>query len=136
LLVSTSKLYLLKKLLIIGGGLLIVMAVITTPRTFAEYNVQKHGQLVGVTLLKLPNCSFGYKNKFLTLDYEEHRYTLRTSCKYIKNFQEGQQIQMLHGFGSNIFLFQNEDLTIEILSTIGLARAGIVIIVIGFKKKY
>ncbi|HWI94255.1 MAG TPA: hypothetical protein VNT20_23440 [Flavisolibacter sp.] len=123
------------KILIVGGLLLVIMAIALLPRKIQEYNTYKSGNLVFVTVLGLPNCEFGYKNKFITIKFERKSYSLRTKCKYTGSLHRDQSIQMLHADGTDIFLFPREDQTLELVSNFAIGIVGIIIILIGALKK-
>lgn len=125
----------MNKALLIGGFVLIIIAAIGFPNDLLNYKIHESKEFVIVKLLKLPNCSNGsYRNKFLTLEYHGSKYILRTSCKYVKNLQIGQQIQMLHKEGTTNFVFENEDVIFELISNLLLVLGGIIIVVIALKK--
>lgn len=123
------------KILIVGGLLLVIMSIVLLPRKLQEYNTYKSGDLVFITVLGLPNCEFGYRNKFIIIQFERKSYSLRTKCKYTRSLHRGQSIQMLHADGTDIFLFPKEDQTLELVSNFAIGIVGIVIILIGTFKK-
>jgi hypothetical protein len=125
----------MKKGLVAGGLILLIITATILPRTITEYNIYKSPQIGVVKVLKLPNCEAGYKNKFMTIRFEEKIYTLRTKCKYTKNLSIDQNIPMLYSKGSDIFLFPQENPTLELGACLLLGVIGITIIVVGLFKK-
>jgi len=124
----------MNKILIIGGLILVAVTVVILPRTIAEYKTFRSAHVAEVKVLKLPNCEVGYKNKFMTVLFEEKSYILRTKCKYTKNLIVGQNLPMFHTQGSNIFLFSNENPVFELCSNLMLGAIGVSIITLGFIK--
>ncbi len=76
---------------------------------------------VTVKVVRLPDCTTGYKNKFIHVSYNGRTYVLRTKCKYVKSLVTGQQITMLHKPDTEIFLFPTENAKSELVMTILLA---------------
>jgi hypothetical protein len=111
----------MKLITIIGLAFLAIILVFVLPRTIEEYNLMKSPETVTVKVTKLPDCSSGYKHKFIHISYNNQTYILRTKCKYVKSLVTGQQITMLHKTGTEIFLFPTENATSELVTTILLA---------------
>ena len=126
----------LNKALFFGGLFLIVIALITIRNAFVKYKIYKSKEVVIVTLLKLPNCENGsYGNKFLTLQYENSKFILRTKCKYVSNFKVGQKIEMYHKEGTKDFIFRNENVLTELIADFLIGFIGLIIIVIAIKNQ-
>lgn len=104
-------------------GLVFLVAILTffLPKSIEEYNVMKAQKTVIVKVTKLPDCSFGYKHKFIHFFYNGRTYIQRTKCKYVKSLIVGQEILMYHKPDTEIFLFPNVDVTLELGATILLA---------------
>lgn len=81
----------------------------------------KSKETVTVKVVKLPDCTSGYKNKFIHISYNDQIFILRTKCKYVNALVTGQQITMLHKPGTEIFLFPAENVTSDLVTTILLA---------------
>lgn len=97
--------------------LLILFSTLILPRTIQEYNLSKSQESVMVTVKLLPNCSSGYRNKFIHISYEGRTYIIRTKCKFVQGLAKGQLIAMLHKPGTDLFLFPNENTTSELVIT-------------------
>lgn len=117
-----------------GSLFLIVLTFILFPETIQKYQLNKTDNFVTVTIVELPDCTIGYKNKFLTINYNGVNHILRTKCKYVRNLQTGTNIKMLHKDDSNIFLFKEEDVTFDLISLIILCLAGILSLIISFRR--
>lgn len=125
----------MNKALLIGGSVLIIIAAIVTPNAIVNYKILESQETAIVRILELPNCNDGsYRNKFLTLEYKGSKTILRTSCRYVHNFNIGQQIEMFHKEGTNNFIFLNEDVYFELISDLLIGFVGIIIIIIAIKK--
>jgi hypothetical protein len=111
----------MKVITILGLTFLAIILVFVLPRKIEEYNLMKSEESVTVKVTNLPNCSFGYKNKFIHISYNDQIYIVRTQCKYVSSLVVGQQIKMLHKADTEIFLFANENATSELMTTILLA---------------
>ena len=108
----------MKVITILGAAFLVVILAFVLPRKIEEYNLMTSQETVTVKVVKLPDCSFGYKHKFIHISYNDQTYVLRTKCKYVKSLVTGQQITMLHKAGTEIFLFPTENSTSELVTTI------------------
>ncbi len=117
----------------IGGFVLIAIAAIIFPNKYLNYQIHDSKQFVTVKLIELPNCNSGYRDKFLKLEYKGVKYILRISCKYVRDYQPGQQIQMLHKEGTSNFLFENEDVIFELIFDFIIASLGIIIVGIAIR---
>lgn len=124
----------MKSFIMVGSCILLIVGAISLFNAFSRYRAYEQGQYVNVMLKTLPNCNYGYKNKFLKLDYNGIEYVLRTACKYTKKYEAGQQIKMLHIPGSNIFLFPEEDVKSDFLSGILILIVAIGCLIYGIKK--
>jgi len=124
----------MNKILLVGGALLLFVSLIILPRSLTEFHIKQSGQLVTVQLLKLPPCNYGYRNKFMTLKFNNANYTIRVKCKYTRNLTEGATTRLLHKPGSDIFVFQQEDTVSELLSDIAIGIIGLLIITIALFK--
>jgi hypothetical protein len=120
----------MRPLLLISAIFLTVLLIFAVPRAIEEYNIHKSNNSVVVTVVRLPNCSSGNRNKFIHISYEGSVHILRTKCKYVSNLTEGQRFEMLHKPGTEIFLFKEEDVTFELISVAVLVLATTVCMVI------
>jgi hypothetical protein len=125
----------MNKILIIGGLVLIIISLVTFPEAFRRLGVQSTGALVTVTIVKLPNCKNWYKNKFVSINFEGSNYILRAKCKYLVNLEAGMNVQMLHKSGSDIFLFEKENVLFNLLSSLAIGLIGLVISVVATLKE-
>jgi hypothetical protein len=108
----------MKAITILGIILLMLFSTFVLPRKIQEYKLTQSQESVSVTVKQLPDCSAGYKNKFIHISYEGKTYILRTKCKYVESLTKGQTLVMLHEPETDIFLFPNEDTTTELVTTI------------------
>lgn len=111
----------MKVITTLGLAFLLLILVFVLPRIIKEYDLMKSQETVTVKVVKLPDCSSGYKNKFIHISYNDKTYILRTKCKYVKSLVTGQEITMLHKTGTEVFLFPTENVTSELVMTIFLA---------------
>jgi len=111
----------MKLITLLGVAFLVAILVFFLPKTIEEYNVRKSQKTVTVKVTELPDCSFGYKHKFIHFSYNGRTYTKRTKCKYVKSLTVGQQIPMYHKPDTEIFLFPSENVISELGATILLA---------------
>ena len=110
----------MKAVTILALILLILFITFVLPRKIQEYKLTQSQESVSVIIRQLPDCSAGYKNKFINISYEGKTHILRTKCKYVESLVKGQMLVMLHKPETDIFLFQGEDVTTELVSTISL----------------
>jgi hypothetical protein len=132
---ATSRKSIMNKALLIGGLVLVVIATITTPNAYLNYEIKESKQIVIVKLVELPNCENGsYKNKFVRFEFKGSEITKRTSCKYVDKFHVGQNIEMFHKNTTNNFVFRNEDVFTNLVSSLLIGLLGIVIAFIAIRK--
>jgi hypothetical protein len=117
---------------------LALLLIFVVPRTVEKYNLHKSDNFVVVTIKKLPDCFSGntkhrYRNKFIHINYKGSTHILRTKCKYVSGLLEGQQLEMLHKQGTEIFVFKEENVTFELISVILLSLAAVVCLVKSLK---
>jgi hypothetical protein len=103
------------------------------PRTIDEYKLSQSGDTVAVTIQRLPDCSSGYKNKFIHINYDNQTYILRSKCKYVQKLSEGQKVLMLHKSGTDIFLFREENIMFELIAVILIAIAVLFCLIFLFR---
>lgn len=120
----------MKVITILGLAFLIAILAFFLPRTIEEYKVMQSQETVTVKVTILPDCSSGYKHKFIHFAYNGKIYILRTKCKYVKSLVVGQQMPMLHKSGTEIFLFPYENVTAELVATVLLAILMTVCVVV------
>ncbi len=128
-------LLLMNRLLIILSLFIICLSIILLLTTLQKYELSRTKNFVLVTIQKLPDCNKGYKNKFLSIDYNGITYTFRTKCKYVQHLQEGQQLSMLHNSGTDIFIFKEQNIKHELIALTILALIGILCLILDFKFK-
>ena len=108
----------MKVITILGVAFLAIILFFVLPRKIREYDLTKTQDTVTVKVVKLPDCTTSYKNKFIHVSYDGRTYILRTKCKYVKSLVVGQQIIMFHEPNTEIFLFPTENAKSELLTTI------------------
>src|SRR5688500_2291297 len=101
--------------------LLALLLLFILPRTIEEYRLHQSNSFVTVTVEQLPDCSSGYKHKFIHINHNGSTHILRTKCKYVKGLSVGQQLEMLHKPGTEIYLFKEEEVMSELVSVVLLA---------------
>ena len=106
---------------------------INASRVLKEYRLSKSEDFVTVTIQKLPDCSVGYRNKFICISYNGTTHILRTKCKYVAGLVKGQQLEMLHEPDTEIFLFKEENVTTELIAFTLLVFILIVCLITGLK---
>ena len=114
----------MNKVLIIGSSILVLISILITPHEILKYTTSQSGNFATVKLIKLPNCDRRYKNKFLSIEFQDSMYTFRTSCKYTKHLIAGQEIEMLHKPGKNVFIFKEENVVLDLVSSIAIGLLG------------
>jgi len=125
------------KISLIIGGLFIIIFICIIPlkRDIQEYNIQKNGELVTVTITYLPNCIGTKVRHFMKFTYSGEKFDKAIGCGLAENYRIGEVIRLKHIEGTDIFLFENETKEGEFISTLLLGILGIVFIVIGLRKK-
>jgi hypothetical protein len=108
----------MKAIAILGLILFILFSTFVLPRKIQEFRLGQSQESVMVTVKQLPDCSVGYRNKFIHIIYEDKTYIIRTKCKYVESLVKGQTIVMFHKPDTDIFLFPNEDTTTELVTTL------------------
>lgn len=96
--------------------LFIIFISLVLPKKVAAYKLSQTREIVTVLIKELPDCRFGYKNKFIRISYDGQEYILRTSCKWVAGLRVGQSINMLHKSDTDLFLFPEEDTLSELLT--------------------
>lgn len=119
---------------LLSGIFLAVIIVFWFPRTIQEYKLQRSNNQVMVIVERLPDCPARYKHKFIHVRYNGSTHVLRTKCKFVAGLSVGQQLEMLHKEGSEIFLFKNEDVTFEVISLIALSFVAVACFIISFRR--
>jgi len=123
----------MKLITFIAAILLSVILIFKFPRTIEVYQVSQSGEKVIVTIQRLPDCSSGYKNKFISITYNNQIFVLRTKCKYVQKLSERQQLLMLHKPGTDIFLFPEENAGLELIAVILITIAIILCLMFSFR---
>lgn len=67
--------------------------------------------------------------------YNDKTYDKKIWCSFSDNHKKGDTIKLKHIDGADIFLFENEKIEKEFISMVLLALAGLLIMIIGFRKK-
>lgn len=126
----------MKLFLILGGLFLIIFTcIIPLKRTIQEYDVQKHGELVTVTITYVPNCLGTKVHYFMAFNYSGQKFDKRIGCGSTDDYKIGEAIKLKHIEGTDIFLFEKETKEGDIVSAGLLGIFGIVFIIIGLRKK-
>ena len=72
---------------------------------------------------------------FMKFTYEGKVFDKKVGCGYADTYKIGDRIQLRHIDGSDIFLFENEKVEKEFISSGILAVLGIAFIVMGVRRK-
>jgi hypothetical protein len=104
-------------------------------RDIKEYDVQKNGELITVTITYIPNCIGSKIKYFMKFTYAGREFDKKVGCGFADTHKIGETIKLKHTDGTDIFLFENENKETEFISTTLLAVLGISFIVIGAKRK-
>lgn len=126
----------MKTLLIIGGLFIFVfVCLIPLRRDIQEYDTQKNGKLVTVTITHVPICSGTKVKYFMKFIYDGQEFDKRVRCGFADTHKIGETIKLKHTDGTDVFLFENENKEKEFVSTGFLAVLGIAFVVIGARRK-
>ena len=126
----------MKAFLIIGGLFIIIfICIIPLSRDIKEYNVQKNGVIVTATITSIPVCTGTKTHHFMKFTYAGQEFDKKVGCGFSDNHKIGEKIRLKHMEGIDIFLFENEKKETGFISTSILAILGIVITIIGLKRK-
>lgn len=79
----------MKLITILGLAFLVIILVFVLPRKIKDYDLTKRQETVTVKVVKLPDCTTGYKNKFIHISYNGRTFILRTKCKFVKSLVTG-----------------------------------------------
>ena len=121
----------MKILFILSGVfLLIFVCFIPLRRHLAEYETQKNGQLVVASIIYVPNCFEHRINPLLEFSYDNKVYS-KAIGKLCEEYRIGNTLQLKHTAGSDIFLYTDESLTMEFVTTGFLAVFGIFLLIYG-----
>ena len=125
------------KIFLIAGGLffIIFLGLIPLKRKFAEYNVQKNGYLITAIISSVPVCFGSKMHQFMYFRYKDKTYDKRIWCGFRHTHKSGDAIIFKHIEGTDIFLFENEKIEKEFASMTPLSLAGLLFIIIEFRKK-
>jgi hypothetical protein len=124
------------KISLITGGLFIIIFICLIPlkRHIVEYDTQKNGQSIIVTITYVPNC-FGSKIRhYLKFRYENKIYS-KVIGKPCEEYRIGETLNLKHTKGTSIFLYENEKIETEFISFGLLTIFGLFCIIYGFKRK-
>ncbi|MGZ4012112.1 MAG: hypothetical protein ACXVLF_14225 [Flavisolibacter sp.] len=125
----------MKAFLIIGGIFIIIfLCIVPLKRDIAEYYTHRNGELITAVITDVPNCIGTKVKHFIKFRFDNSIYSkiIGAPCD---QYKVGQEIQLKHTPGTDLFLYVNETKESELISTGLLAVAGLAFIVIGFKKK-
>ena len=126
----------MKSILILGGLFIIIfICIIPLNRKIQEYNIQKNGKLVNVTLTYIANPIGTKTSRYIKFIYEGKLFAKRKDHSFGKDHKVGEVIKMKHMEGSDIFLFENEKTEEEFIASGILAIFGIVFIIMGIRRK-
>ena len=126
----------MKPFLIFGGLFIIIfICIIPLSRDIKECNIQKNGDLVTATITYIPHCIGAKIMYFMKFTYEGKVFDKKVGCGYADTYKIGDRIQLRHIDGSDIFLFENEKVEKEFISSGILAVLGITFIVMGVRRK-
>jgi hypothetical protein len=125
------------KLSLILGGLFIIIFICIVPlkRDIQEYDVQKNGELVTVSITYLPTCIGAKIRYFMEFTYSGKKFDKKVGCGHVENYKIGETIKFRHIEGTDIFLFPNETKEGEFIANGILAIMGIIFVFLGLKKK-
>ena len=125
----------MKKFLIISGLFIIIfICIIPLKRTIDEYNTQINGQLVSATISYLPNCLGTRVHQFMKFKYSGQEFDKVVDCTFSDLHKVGDTIKLRHTAGTDIFLFENEEVRKEFFATGLLTIIGLFFIIYGIKK--
>ena len=114
---------------------LVILGIFWLPDTIQKYKLQGSNNLVTVTVEKIPICNMGYKRNYITVNYKGSTHILRTRCKFVSHLSEGDEFEILHKEGTDIFLFKEENITWELIAYFGVLLAAILYILFRSKRK-
>ncbi|HEX8461671.1 MAG TPA: hypothetical protein VF623_09580, partial [Segetibacter sp.] len=86
------------------------------------------------TITYIPNCLGSKIRRFMKFKYSGNEYDKKVGCRFSDSHKVGDLIKLKHEEGTKIFLFENEKIEKQFISTALLGIFGIGIIVFGFKK--
>jgi hypothetical protein len=126
----------MKRFYIIGGLFIIIfICLIPLNRKLQEYNVEKNSKLVTATINYIPICSGTKIKYFMKFTYAGKEFDKKVSCGFSDTHKIGDTIKLKHQEGTDIFLFENEKIEIELVSMAILSVFGIALIIVGLKQK-
>jgi hypothetical protein len=115
--------------------LLLLIILLWIPHVVKQYGLVHSNKVVIVTIAKLPDCAFGYRNKFVSIRYNDTTHVLRTKCKYVRDYSIGELVPMLHEPGTGLFLFKSEDLGSEVISIVIIGIMVLACLIFSLTKK-
>ena len=123
---------------IVGGIVFCFLSLIGLRFKIDSYNVQHYGELITVKVIYVPNCTLTkvkYNIRFQYIDNgETNEYSKRIGVGLCDKLVVGQELKLKADLEKKIFLYENEDVSIEFYSMGLLAIAGIICLIFGFKK--
>jgi len=126
----------MKPFLIIGGLFIIIFTcVIPLSRDIKEYNIQKNADIVTATITYIPHCMGTKIKHFMKFNYAGQEFDKKVGCDFAETHKVGDTIKLKHIDGSDIYLFENEKVEKEFISSGILAVLGVVFIVMGVRRK-
>ena len=72
---------------------------------------------------------------FMKFTYDGQEFDKKVGCGFSDTHKVGETIKFKHIYGTDIFLFEKENIAIEFVSNAFLALLGIIFIIIGVKRK-
>ncbi|MBV4355797.1 hypothetical protein [Pinibacter aurantiacus] len=122
----------MKLFLIIGGLFLIIFTgLVPLPRKIQEYKTQKEGEIVETVVIRVESC-VNHK-ALLIFKYNDQRYDKWIDCNI--DYKKGDILRLKHLEDSDIFLFEQEDVTRQFIASGFLIVFGLIFVVKGFKYK-
>lgn len=120
------------KILFIFSGIFILTFVCFIPlrRHLAEYETQKNGEIVVASIIYIPNCFEHSINPLIEFSYDNKVYS-KAIGKSCEEYKIGNMLQLKHTAGTDIFLYTDENLSMEFITTGLLAIFAIFLIVYG-----
>jgi len=122
----------MKLFLIIGGLFLIIfIGLIPLPRKIQEYKTQKEGEIVETVVVRVESCV--NHRALLIFNYNDNRFDKWIGCN--NDFKKGDTLKLKHLEDSNIFLFEQEDVTGQFIAYGLLILLGLIFLAKGLKYK-
>lgn len=123
------------KLIFWGGVLLFFGSIALLASNYDSIKVERSGQIVKMRIEKLPNSCLGTKVKhFVTLSYNNEIYTKQIGGIFCDEHSVGELVDMKVLERSDIVLFPQESVWVNLVSFGILGLFGLVMIIYQWKK--